>query len=490
MALRATRQYGEVLEQGEGALRVTRQYTEVLEQGEGALRVTRQYGEVLVSPTAVYTENLSDTLTITDVVDVSGEFHVIIEDSLTLVDLVTTQIPVNAITSLVITDNAHLNFTGAANDSLSIEEFLAYNLIEDDFIYCPEVLTIAEEVYVETGNWRSVPETLTINQTVSWVGPQYPDPVLTYINISEVVEAVYPKRYSLEDEVEFMEIAGREIPQIITSPVNFVESLTHLHYYASTSLVLNESVSAAKSKGTLITELNPVESVILNAIWIRNLTENTGLGHTLTYYIISSCIDKTYGPFIGESTVNGQPDPPSSTEPFVQGLPEGVKFRLVYPAKGGAEDTVDLRAPQFGNLDRLAMDRVNRETRGGDLVIFADPNWPKRQTVSVTISGLTTNEVTDLQRFIADHLGEEIHITDWEGREWEAVIISPNEPATNDGKDNWSVGFEFEGVLYDGLQSGEGLSVQQVVLYLMDRSLPLVESLTITDSVLFWHYPA
>ena len=42
--------------------------------------------------------------------------------------------------------------------------------------------------------------------------------------------------------------------------------------------------------------------------------------------------------------------------------------------------SVSLRAPNLGNKDRLSFNRVLRETRGGTLVVFADPIWPKVQT--------------------------------------------------------------------------------------------------------------
>ena len=52
-------------------------------------------------------------------------------------------------------------------------------------------------------------------------------------------------------------------------------------------------------------------------------------------------------------------------------------------------DEVTLRAPDFGNKDRLGFNRVLRETRGGTLVVFADPQWPKTQTLALNFSGLS-----------------------------------------------------------------------------------------------------
>ena len=75
------------------------------------------------------------------------------------------------------------------------------------------------------------------------------------------------------------------------------------------------------------------------------------------------------------------------------GPPEhtALPFRLFYPAVGTVTDSVTLRAPNLGNKDRLSFNRILRETRGGTLVVFADPIWPKIQTLVLTFSGLPTS---------------------------------------------------------------------------------------------------
>jgi phage-related protein len=109
-------------------------------------------------------------------------------------------------------------------------------------------------------------------------------------------------------------------------------------------------------------------------------------------------------------------------------------------------DTLDMRAPDLGNRDRLAFNRINRETRGGTLIVYADPMWPKLQTLALTFSGLKKEIAHDLLTFISAHLGEEIKLLDWEGRQWTGVIMTPNEPITEDSKNRFTATFEFEGV--------------------------------------------
>jgi len=123
-------------------------------------------------------------------------------------------------------------------------------------------------------------------------------------------------------------------------------------------------------------------------------------------------------------------------------------FALIYPATGGATDTVELKAPNLGNRDRLSFDKINEETRGGTLIVFADPIWPKVQTLALTFSGLTSAEGQELLRFMQEHLGEEIRLSDWEQRVWRGIITTPNEPLVQDGPGcQFTASFEFEGEL-------------------------------------------
>ncbi len=133
----------------------------------------------------------------------------------------------------------------------------------------------------------------------------------------------------------------------------------------------------------------------------------------------------------------------------LQGPYPGVtaSFALIYPASGPATDTLELCSPDLGNKDRLSFTRINRESRGGALTVFADPIWPKVQTLALSFSALRRTEAQGLLRFLRDHIGREIKLTDWERRVWRGVITTPNEAVIQDGKESFSASFEFEGEL-------------------------------------------
>jgi hypothetical protein len=169
------------------------------------------------------------------------------------------------------------------------------------------------------------------------------------------------------------------------------------------------------------------------------------IGQSFTYWMVDGGALTQYRPFVGAGAP-GLPTPPKAT---LDGPVPGVTvpFQLLYPASGAVEDTITLRAPNLGNKDRLQFNRITRETRGGTLIVFADPIWPKIQTLVLQFSGLTQAESQGLLAFMEDHLGEEIGLIDWEHRYWRGVIVGVDDPAVQDGKHNYTMGFEFEGEL-------------------------------------------
>ncbi len=190
-------------------------------------------------------------------------------------------------------------------------------------------------------------------------------------------------------------------------------------------------------------ELAAEAAVVRNGL--RDAASTLNLGQSATYYLVSSGILQRYHPFVGDGILGAPTPPPLELEGPRPGVT--APFQLVYPASGTITDSVTLRAPNFGNKDRLGFNRVLRETRGGTLIVFADPIWPKIQTLVVNFSGLTSGQAQQLLAFLEAHLGEEVGVYDWEHRYWTGVITTPTEPVVQDGRDSFSASFEFEGEL-------------------------------------------
>ena len=170
------------------------------------------------------------------------------------------------------------------------------------------------------------------------------------------------------------------------------------------------------------------------------------LSQAAAYTLVIASTKSQYSPFIGSSTDSNAPDPPSTT---IDGPMAGIQvpFQLVYPSVGAVTDAVSLSTPNLGNLDRLSFNRIQRETRGGTLIVFADPDWPRIQTLVLSFSGLLNVEAQALLTFMDDYLGREIGLIDWEHRYWRGIIVTPDEPIVEDRFDSFTASFSFEGEL-------------------------------------------
>jgi hypothetical protein len=207
-------------------------------------------------------------------------------------------------------------------------------------------------------------------------------------------------------------------------------------------LLLTATVTVDKCQPVVAyIEVGATADVLLTAS--REAVAEVDIDFSVTYLVESSCIEFEYHPFVG-SGAEDAPTPPPIT--LSEPLEVSETFKLVYPAAGAVTDSVTLRAPQFGNRDRIGINRINRETRGGTLVVYADPIWPKTQTLVLSFAGLTRGEAVNLLTFYETYLGDEIGLLDWEHRYWKGVITQPD-AVIQDGRDSYSASFEFEGEL-------------------------------------------
>jgi hypothetical protein len=166
------------------------------------------------------------------------------------------------------------------------------------------------------------------------------------------------------------------------------------------------------------------------------------LHQAVNLLLVEGCAGRSYTPFVGSTDDPNAPIPPSTTVPILERV-EGVQ--LYWPVDVPTM-TVTLRGPELDNKDRLRFQRINRETRGGTLVVFADPIWPKVQQLTLEFVGLEESEAQSVLSFIAATLGKEVGLRDWENRHWAGVIVSPDEPIIRNGPQNISTALEFEGV--------------------------------------------
>ena len=234
-------------------------------------------------------------------------------------------------------------------------------------------------------------------------------------------------------------IAGDVTDALTLTDANIVEQWPVVRdaYHGSHRLLLDHLAEVVLVR--LATDaLTLTDAASYTAEWAtRAATDALQLGHAVAFVLVAGNVLEKYTPFIGEGDAD---TPPASCPTPVAGIGE---CRFCYPVSHPTE-FLTLRSPEFGNRDRLQFNRISRETRGGTLIVYADPMWPKIETMALTFSSLSSEQAQDYLDFVCDHLGLEVGFVDWEGFYWKGVILNPQEPTTQDDKTGHTVSFEFE----------------------------------------------
>jgi hypothetical protein len=238
-------------------------------------------------------------------------------------------------------------------------------------------------------------------------------------------------------------------------PQNVSDTLTFTH--DSPIGLISDEISFTQVVGfgfahVISQNLGITDQLHLQSDWVRSVAHTDILGHALTWYEDTPCGRKQYTPFQGENTIPTTVEAPSNELQDPQG--DTGNFSVYQPYLGIPIKKVTMRKPELDNRDRNSYTRINNETRGGKIVVYADPDWPKVRTLAVTIIGLIETKVDELHTFMQDTVGQEVGLTDWEGRLWKGFITNPNEVATQDGRGMWTVTFEFQGEMLEVEQPG------------------------------------
>jgi hypothetical protein len=109
------------------------------------------------------------------------------------------------------------------------------------------------------------------------------------------------------------------------------------------------------------------------------------------------------------------------------------------------EKDYEFRRPEMGNVDEISFQRVNRNTRGGDLVVFRDDDWPRTEILNLNFVFVKEADGFKMMEFIKLSLGQLVLYTDHENRVWEGVIQNPDTELIQTGRSFWAVNLIFEG---------------------------------------------
>lgn len=306
-----------------------------------------------------------------------------------------------------------------------------------------QAVNVAKPIYVSASN-----ELVEYEETFD---PDTLEFVTTETGLTQTASGAVQRAPSVHHYIQWTSVANgyADYASGITETAESILSLSQVAQISNPQDAEN-ALSFAQVASAQVSQYNPQSSLSLtqvaSAATVRAsiaATSAIAIQQAVRFAIERSSVTCEYSPFVGATTDPNAPEPPSVTLPTVSEL-TGV--RLLYPVSGMPTNTVLLRSPNFGEIDRLSFDRINRETRGGTLQIFADPIWPKIETLLLTFSVLTRDEADELLAFMRVSLGKEIRLIDWENRAWTGVIVNPQDPIVEDRRNSFTASFEFEGV--------------------------------------------
>jgi hypothetical protein len=294
----------------------------------------------------------------------------------------------------------HFEFDEVITDTLSILDTLGVDHSIQN-VSASNALDISDSVEVEGIYHRELVDTLAGDGTET-------------VLLQDFVNLTY--EVSLEDTI---------------SLTDFVERIFAV--YDTLSLV--DTVSIAR-EATAENILELEDTVFVQSVFERPIGQALDISDAVICVIESPNIACNYTPF-GDSS-----SPVSPTPPTLGTATLTLTWPYVTPTT-----TLVLRNPDFGNQETHNFDRILRRTRGGDLEVFADDNWPKTKVLKLQVSDLTEDQANDFIQFLGDSLGQEIGLLDWENRQWRGLITTPDAEVTDHGSCKRAISFEFEGEL-------------------------------------------
>jgi len=169
-------------------------------------------------------------------------------------------------------------------------------------------------------------------------------------------------------------------------------------------------------------------------------SSTVSLDNVLTYFINNETLGPdlcNYAPGIGAG--------PLAPSPVAPTLTRRSTILLWYPFDNPIK-TLELRNPQFDDVEQLEFRRVNRLTRGATRKFFRDPAWPSAQRLIYSFDNLKEVKRSEYFDFLKLSLGKEIGLLDFESRQWYGILLTPQSPVQHEDRPGLNISFEFEGI--------------------------------------------
>ncbi len=275
----------------------------------------------------------------------------------------------------------------------------------------------------------------------SWVGPTYtphnaisfgPSPPTWYSGSMPFRAPAVPEGAHLTGDATDTIVLTDTItlPQNVVDTISLEEIVSNSKFqYVTDTISLTDSYGIAPNRTDHVVLMEVITTTMSRE---RDGEDEVALYETILAIVNGDCptccdADEQYHPYIGTTSNPNAPTPPSATAPT---LTPSHSVVLSWPAHTTPSLTVTLRAPEFGNTDAQELKKIKRESRGGTLQVFADPQWPKIYRLKMDFAVLSEAKAQEYLAFRAATLGKEVRLVDYESRIWTGVLTDTETPIT------------------------------------------------------------
>jgi hypothetical protein len=101
--------------------------------------------------------------------------------------------------------------------------------------------------------------------------------------------------------------------------------------------------------------------------------------------------------------------------------------------------------PEFGNQDQLTFQRVTNKTRGGDIIVYRNAEWPTTEVLSLKFNFCSEVDYRRMLNMLRASIGLFINYRDHENKLWLGVIQNPDAEGHQTGRSSFEIELRFEG---------------------------------------------
>lgn len=424
-------------------LRITRQDVDIAATTSGALRVTRQMVEVLTKAEAGTNVDATQNLLFSD--SASREIFPVVQS------LIFTH-TIDVIGPSDKSEEQDLIFSDAASTTQTYARTVAQALGFSQEVFVTPTYAYAEQELIFTDS-ASVPGERTVEHSVIFTHQAWTEDIVFEHDLifTQLAGAGHTFPGGLErsasNNLVFTDVATKALLIVGGTDLDAENNLVFTQFAGfpqevGAQQILTFTDEVQRDWNIWVEHTAIFDQDDAGYVVDRNLSSESNIifKHTFMFENLagSTCY---YDPILVQGSDPDAPTAPTAAKPTFTYYDNVL---LYYPTDTPTM-SVQLRAPNMGDRDRIQNLRINRESRGGTLQVFADPTWPKVQTLVLSFTQIKESEATDLQDFFLSTLGLTVGLRDWEGNVWHGVVVNPDEPLVRSRRGLFDITFEFDG---------------------------------------------